>query len=81
MPARSTPPDALASRIGRNALAVRQRTDGLQDIVAKRAGITAGMLSKIERGKAMPSLPTLVRLADALEVNPAVLLAASGEAA
>lgn len=34
--------------------------------VAKRAGITRGMISKIETGKASPSLETLYKITDAL---------------
>jgi transcriptional regulator with XRE-family HTH domain len=42
--------------------------------VATTAGISAGMLSRLETGHVTPSLDTLVALAGALGVRPALLL-------
>ena len=42
--------------------------------VATAAGISAGMLSRLETGHVTPSLETLVALAAALGVRPALLL-------
>jgi transcriptional regulator with XRE-family HTH domain len=70
------------SEVGRQLGAVARRlrdalgltlTD-LADIV----GISAGMLSRLETGHVAPSLETLVALASALGVRPAVLLSEVG---
>ena len=37
-----------------------------QQDTAERAGVSAEFCARIERGKTLPSVPTLVRLADAL---------------
>lgn len=53
----------------------------LQDL-ARRAGFTKGFLSKIENGKSSPPIATLMRLAQALAVDPAVFFqAANGNGA
>ncbi len=45
--------------------------------LAVRAGISTGLLSLIERGGGNPSFTTLVRLATALDMEPAALVAAA----
>lgn len=40
------------------------------ETLAKRAGISSGLLSEIERGKGNPSFATLLKLAEALEMDP-----------
>lgn len=55
--------------IGERMRALRQsRGLGLREL-ARRVGITASMLSQIERGNANPSVGTLFRLAEALETS------------
>ena len=67
-----------ASHVGRQLGAVARRVRESQDLtltdVAASAGISAGMLSRLETGHVTPSLETLVALADALGVRPALLL-------
>ncbi|MCW8129051.1 MAG: helix-turn-helix transcriptional regulator [Planctomycetota bacterium] len=46
--------------------------------VAKRSGYTKGFLSKIENGRASPPIATLMRLAEALNVDPTVFFHANG---
>jgi transcriptional regulator with XRE-family HTH domain len=41
------------------------------ETLARRSGISAGLLSEIERGKGNPSYFTLLKLADALDMEPA----------
>jgi len=53
---------------------VRERQGLTLTDVAATAGISAGMLSRLETGHVTPSLETLVALADALGVKPALLL-------
>jgi transcriptional regulator with XRE-family HTH domain len=45
--------------------------------LASRAGISTGLLSLIERGSGNPSFTTLIRIATALDMEPAALVAAA----
>jgi transcriptional regulator with XRE-family HTH domain len=50
--------------------------------VARRAGYTKGFLSKIENGRASPPIATLMRVAQALQIDPGVFFSeGSGKAA
>lgn len=64
--------------VGRQLGAVARRVREGQGLtltdVATTAGISAGMLSRLETGHVTPSLETLVALAGALGVRPALLL-------
>jgi transcriptional regulator with XRE-family HTH domain len=72
--ARSTAAPSVGRQLGAVARRVRE-TQGLTlTDVAATAGISAGMLSRLETGRVMPSLETLVALAGALGVRPALLL-------
>jgi transcriptional regulator with XRE-family HTH domain len=55
-------------RMRRQALAINQ------ECLARLASIHATNLGKIERGRANPSLHTMLRIAGALEMEPAELL-------
>src|ERR1700691_1729728 len=65
-------------KVGRQLGAVARRVREGQGLtltdVATTAGISAGMLSRLETGRVTPSLETLVALAGALGVRPALLL-------
>jgi transcriptional regulator with XRE-family HTH domain len=53
------------------ALAERRRAGGLsQRALAKRCGLTPAYLSLLESGRRMPERPTVLRLAEALELSP-----------
>src|SRR5258708_17962832 len=76
---RSAAVAAVASgNVGRQLGAVARRVRESQDLtltdVATSAGISAGMLSRLETGHVTPSLETLVALAGAPGVRPALLL-------
>src|ERR1700723_4020978 len=76
---RASAASAAGSRnVGRQLGAVARRVRESQDLtltdVATSAGISAGMLSRLETGHVTPSLETLVALAGALGVRPALLL-------
>lgn len=58
----------LEVAIGRELRALRQQQDLTVADLAARAGLSGGMLSKIENGQASPSLATLQALAQALQV-------------
>jgi transcriptional regulator with XRE-family HTH domain len=64
--------------VGRQLGAVARRVREEQGLtltdVSTTAGISAGMLSRLETGHVTPSLETLVALATALGVRPALLL-------
>lgn len=47
--------------------------------LSEQTNLTAGLLSKIENFRTVPSLPVLLKIAGALQVSPAELLAGIGE--
>ncbi len=53
---------------GDRLLAIRELIGGVQAEIAMHAGITPSALSQAERGVSTPAAPTLVRLADVLDV-------------
>lgn len=68
-------PDDLAQRLSRN-ISSRRRTLGLtQAALAERLGVDTETLSRFERGKHVPSLATLEKLAGLLMTTAAELLA------
>jgi transcriptional regulator with XRE-family HTH domain len=73
---------AAAPDVGRQLGTVARRVREGQGLtltdVASTAGISAGMLSRLETGHVTPSLETLVALAAALGVRPALLLQGVG---
>ncbi len=64
-----------AARIGRRVRAVREQRGLTQEALAEKAGMKAPNLSRVEAGKHVPSLPTLERVAAALGVRVADLVA------
>ena len=65
---------APAGELGRVARRIREGQGLTLAEVAARAGISAAMLSRLETGRASPSLETIVSLASALGVRPSHLL-------
>ena len=61
-------PQQLERSIGRRVKALRHNADLTVSELSKRAGISSGMLSKIETGSTSPSLATLHSLSKALSV-------------
>ncbi len=68
----------LAHKIGSAARIARARLGLSQADAAERAGISGEFYARIERGGTLPSAPTLVALADALEVPTDVLVGRTG---
>lgn len=64
--------------VGARVRALRTEQSMTQAQLAEGAGIATHTLSRIERGAQPPTLATLGRLAEALDVHPASLLAAEG---
>ncbi|MCY1073633.1 helix-turn-helix domain-containing protein [Archangium lansingense] len=73
---RTEDPQTVAVRrsFGKAARAARLRLGLTQAQVARRAGTTSDVYGRVERGDMMPSVPSLLRLCDALETSPDVLL-------
>ncbi len=71
--------EALALRIGRRIRAARLARRPRMTLAELGGGeITAAMVSKIEHGQVLPSLPTLLYLARRLGIPPGELLGADG---
>ena len=66
--ARNPREGVLEVAIGRELRALRQQQGLTVADLAQRAGLSGGMLSKIENGQASPSLTTLQALAQALQI-------------
>jgi transcriptional regulator with XRE-family HTH domain len=73
--------EELASMIGEAASAARHRAGLTQVEVAALVGITSMVYSRMERGKVMPSVPTLRKLCTVLHISADELLGLSGEGA
>lgn len=63
------------NRLGKRIVARRKQRGWDQKTLARVAGINGGYLSVIERGKKAPSLSTLHKLRDALNLDDDVFLA------
>ena len=61
-------------RIGMNVRLLRTERRLTQEDVALESGMARSHLSQLERGVVAPSIHTLLRLSDALDVAPSELL-------
>ena len=77
----STEVSDFAASIGRVARRIREELGLTLASIAQQARISPGMLSRLETGRVSPSLETIVALAEALGVRPALLLQEVGEEA
>ena len=68
----------LAKRLGGNLSERRKQLGWTQEMVAERVSVDAETISRIERGAHLPSLPTLDRLAVALNCSAGDLLSKEG---
>lgn len=64
----------LAANVGAAARAARMRAGLTQADVADRIGIASEVYGRLERGKMLPSVPTLFRLCLALQISADVSL-------
>lgn len=69
----SVPSDAAAF-IGERIADTRREGGWTQDEVAAKSGIDSSNIRKYENGRAMPSIHSLVRISEALGVEPGRLL-------
>lgn len=63
-----TPPDAATAHIGPNTAYFRRLRGMKASELARRIGVSASLISQIERGHAKPSVGTLVLIAGALDL-------------
>jgi DNA-binding XRE family transcriptional regulator len=66
--------DDGASEVGRTVRQLRIAAGLTQTALAKRCGMDRTHLSRLERGRLMPTFPTIKRLAKTLQVTPRSLL-------
>jgi transcriptional regulator with XRE-family HTH domain len=59
---------------GIELVALREKRGLSQDAVSKRAGISRSALSKLESGRSVPTIETLLKLANSMELPLAKLL-------
>jgi transcriptional regulator with XRE-family HTH domain len=71
---RQTESARLAKRLGKRIAEQRSHLEWTQDQLAERVGCDSETISRFERGANLPSLPTLDRLATALQVDVGELL-------
>ena len=67
-------PDDVLRQVGRNIRAERARSELTQETLAHLAGIGVAQLARMERGETDSGLTKYVRVARALDVDPALLL-------
>jgi len=72
--ARRDDSDQLAVRFGRNLFRVRRATGLSQEDMRLRADLHRTHIGAIERGRRLPRLDTIIKLAAGSEVPPADLL-------
>ncbi len=66
--------EPLAVAVGAKIRARRKELDISFDALVGLTGLGRGYVSEVERGLALPSIGTLLRVADALRIPPAQLL-------
>src|SRR6201994_1258645 len=66
--------DEISVRVGRAVKQQREAVGFSLRMLAGRSGISASMISDIERGAKSPTITTVVRLAQALGVSAAALI-------
>lgn len=70
MPKKAHPPySPLAVLVGHNVAEARELSDVTQEALAKAAKVTPLYISAIERGRRLPSLETLIAIAETLAVT------------
>ncbi|MEM8923948.1 MAG: helix-turn-helix transcriptional regulator [Actinomycetota bacterium] len=65
---------AIAAAFGRRVRELRHERDMTQEELAEAAGLHPTFVSNVERGYRVPTLPTVIRIAAGLGVNPTELV-------
>jgi transcriptional regulator with XRE-family HTH domain len=73
-PVEREPPQSLAEHFGERVRFQRRRVGLSQERLARSAGVCLDTVHRIEKGNRSPTLRTVVRLADVLGIDPAVLV-------
>ena len=68
-------------KLGSSIKSFRKEQNLTLTALSKMTALTAGLLSRIENFRTIPSLPVLLKIAEALKVTPAELLSGIGEEA
>jgi transcriptional regulator with XRE-family HTH domain len=68
-----------AVKIGRRVRAERTKRFMTQEVLAHAAGLSQKQLSKIENNEVEPRFSTILRLAEALKVEPSELVEQEGD--
>jgi transcriptional regulator with XRE-family HTH domain len=63
-----------SQKLGKNLKRIRMKKDISQGDISRALKVHKGYISNIENGKVNPTLATIVRLAEAIDVSPSVLL-------
>ncbi|MCF6177726.1 MAG: XRE family transcriptional regulator [Victivallaceae bacterium] len=66
-------------KLGSSIKALRKEQNLTLAALSETTALTAGLLSRIENFRTIPSLPVLLKIAEALKVTPAELLTGIGE--
>ena len=72
------PQDRLRQQLGRHIRLARTSREWTLKDLSESSGVSVSQLSSIERGAHLPSLESLLAIADALEAKPSVWLGESG---
>lgn len=70
----SQPNESLPQAIARRLAAARERSGISQGELSRRAQVSSAYITQLEAGERTPSVPVLLRLADAVECRPCELL-------
>ena len=54
--------------IGKRIKEIRKAGNNTISDVATKAGVTAGLISSVENGRTIPSLPVLLKIIDSLDI-------------
>lgn len=65
--------------IGQKIRALRKEKDLYASEIAKRANVSNGLISRIENGRTIPSVPVLFSIIQALEVEPSYFFQSIGQ--
>jgi len=55
--------------IGKRIKEIRKASNSTISDVANKAGVTAGLISRVENGRTIPSLPVLLKIIDSLDIE------------
>lgn len=62
--------DSYISGIGKKIRDIRKEKNLFASDIAKKANVSNGLISRIENGRTVPSLPVLLSIIQALEIQP-----------